>query len=101
MNTLTQATPEKTVIVIVEDLIQDWGLDFDGDIDGETLLVSNLEFASVDIIQLCVALEQHYKRKLGFQDLLMDKGSYVGDLSISRIAEFVDARLNEPEAARA
>lgn len=85
---------EQTVVTVVEDLIQDWGLDLDEGIGGQTMLVADLEFASVDIIQLCVALEQHFERKLGFQDLLMDGGSYVGDLSISSIAEFVNTRLH-------
>jgi acyl carrier protein len=94
MNKLKRDTTEKTVVAIVEDLIQDWGLDFDTGVSGATMLVSNLEFASVDIIQLCVALEQCYERKLGFQDLLMRDGSYVGDLSIAQIAGFVDSKLN-------
>jgi acyl carrier protein len=85
---------EQTVVTIIEDLIQDWGLDLEEGIGGQTMLVSDLEFASVDIIQLCVALEQHFERKLGFQDLLMDGGSYVGDLSVSSIAQFVNTRLN-------
>ena len=87
---------ETTVIAVVQDLVQDWGLDLSEGISGATLLVGNLEFASVDIIQLCVALEQHYERKLGFQELLMVDGSYVSDLSISTIASFVDKRLNQP-----
>ena len=84
---------ESTVIAIVDDLIQDWGLDLPDGIAGATLLVADLEFASVDIIQLCVALEQHYDRKLGFQDLLMVDGSYVSDLSIAQIARFIEPRL--------
>lgn len=87
------ADTEATVIAVVEDLIQDWGLDLEDGVGGHTMLVDDLEFASVDIIQLCVALEQHYERKLGFQDLLMNDGSYVGDLSIANIAGFVNARL--------
>jgi acyl carrier protein len=87
-----QQSVESSVIEIVEDLTQDWGLDAD-DITGSTLLVEHLDFASVDIIQLCVALEQHYDRKLGFRDLLLVDGSYVGDLSISQIATFVASRI--------
>jgi acyl carrier protein len=87
-----QQSVEKSVIAIVEDLTQDWGLEAD-DIDGGTMLVEQLDFASVDIIQLCVALEQHYGRKLGFQDLLLVNGSYVGDLSISQIADFVATKI--------
>jgi acyl carrier protein len=96
MDTLRRETTEKTVIAIVKDLIQDWGLSLDEDIDGRTMLVNDLEFASVDIIQLCVALDQNYDRKFRFQDLLMEDGSYVGDLSVAQIAEFVETRLNNP-----
>ena len=94
MNDMSRVTTEKTVIAIVEDLIQDWGLSLDDGIAGRTMLVNDLQFASVDIIQLCVALEQHFERKLGFQDMLMKDGSYVGDLSIAQVAEFIETRLN-------
>jgi acyl carrier protein len=87
-----QQTIESSVIAIVEDLTQDWGLEAE-DVGGSTMLVEHLDFASVDIIQLCVALEQHYDRKLGFRDLLLVDGSYVGDLSISQIADFVASRI--------
>jgi len=85
---------EIAVVDIVEDLIQDWGLDLDDGIDGKAQLVDDLDFSSVDIIQLCVALEQHYERKLGFQNLLMKDGSYVGDLTLSQVSKFVLSRLN-------
>lgn len=93
MDRLRQDTTEKTVIAVVADLVQDWGLDLDAPITGATKLVADLEFASVDIIQLCVALEQSYERKLGFHDLLMRDGSYVGDLSIAEVAAHVDTKL--------
>lgn len=92
MNTID--TVENAVIEIVEDLIQDWGLDLDEGIDGKARLVYDLDFSSVDIIQLCVALEQHYERKLGFQNLLMKDGSYVADLSLSQVSKFVLGKLN-------
>ena len=85
---------EGVVIEIVEDLIQDWGLELTDGVRGETLLVEHLEFASVDVIQLCVALEQHYDRKLGFQDMLMVDGSYVSDLSLTQVARFIELRLS-------
>lgn len=90
---LKRATPEETVIAVVDDLVQDWGLDLDGGIGAATRVVADLQFASVDIIQLCVALEQTYERKFGFQDLLMKDGSYVGDLTLAQFAQFVQSRL--------
>lgn len=88
---------ESAVVAIVEDLIQDWGLQLDGRIGAPTRLFADLDFASVDIIQLCVAIEQSYDRKLGFQDLLMKEGAYVSELTIGEVADFVAERSNHEE----
>ena len=93
MVALTHEAIEKVLIDIVEDLIQDWGIDLDNGVRGETLLVNDLDFASVDIIQLCVAIEQYYDRKMGFQELLMKDGSYISDLSITQMVDFIGKRL--------
>jgi acyl carrier protein len=84
---------EANVIAITLDLVQDWGLDLDEGVNGKTSVVKDLEFASVDIIQLCVALEQHYGRKLGFQRLLMREGSYIHDLTLGQISSFIESAL--------
>ncbi len=89
----TSEAIHETVIAIVKDLVQDWGVEPDGGITGRTKLAEDLEFASVDIIQLCVAIEQHYGRKIGFQDLLMQDGSYVPDLSLTQIVEFIAGKI--------
>ena len=94
MSSLKKDTTIDTVVAIVDDLTQDWGLELDGPTGAKTKVVADLEFASVDIIQLCVALEECYGRRFGFQDLLMKDGSYVGDLSLGQLAAFVDAKLN-------
>jgi acyl carrier protein len=86
---------EAMLIHIVADLTQDWGIHMDESMDGQTLLVADLAFASVDIIQLCVAIEQQYNRKFGFQDLLMDNGRYITDLSILQMAEFLNKKLED------
>lgn len=91
---------EDVIVAIVEDLVQDWGLRLEEPISGSSLLVRDLEFASVDIIQLCVAVEQHFARKLGFQDLLMENGSYVPDLSLAQVAAFVDSMIHAGSPSR-
>jgi acyl carrier protein len=93
MSSLRRDTVQGTVIAVVEDLIQDWGLELSEPVNPATQLVAHLEFASVDIIQLCVALEQCFERKLGFQDLLMRDGSYVGDLNLAQFAKFIELRI--------
>jgi acyl carrier protein len=98
MSGLLRDSTEATVIAVIDDLIQDWGIDNEDGTGASTKLVANLEFASVDIIQLCVALEQTYGFKLGFQNLLMHDGVYVGDLSVSEIAKFIDLQLAKRES---
>ena len=100
MSKLRKATTIDTVVAIVDDLTQDWGLELNDPIGAGTLVAGDLQFASVDIIQLCVALEQCYGRRFGFQDLLMKDGSYVGDLSLGQFAAFVDAKLNSEGMTR-
>jgi acyl carrier protein len=101
MSGLLRESVEGTVVAVVEDLIQDWGLDLDGGVTATTRVVADLEFASVDIIQLCVALEECYGRKFGFQSLLMHDGSYVGDLSVDQIAKFIAGRLATQQGSTA
>jgi len=84
---------KKEMIEIIEDMIQDWDIDLDTDITEHTMLLNDIEFTSIDIIQLCVAIEEHYDRKFGFQDLLMENGQYVADLSIMQLAVFVENKL--------
>ena len=84
---------QKAVTEIIEDIVQDWGIDLNGGINGKTLLVHDLEFASVDIIHLCVAIEEHYQCKFNFQDLLMQDGSYVSDLSLTQLSQFLSERI--------
>jgi acyl carrier protein len=93
MSSLKKNTTIETVVAVVDDLTQDWGLDLNAPVSGDTKLAADLQFASVDIIQLCVALEQCFGRRFGFQDLLMKDGSYVGDLALSQFAAFVDSKL--------
>jgi acyl carrier protein len=94
MRNLKSETTIETVVAIVQDLTQDWGLEYDAPIGADTMLAKDLQFASVDIIQLCVALEECHGCRLGFQDLLMKDGSYVGDLSLGHMSAFVDIKLN-------
>lgn len=101
MDSLLRDSPEATVVAVIDDLIQDWGLDLEAPVGATTRLVADLEFASVDIIQLCVALEQAYGRKLAFQNLLMRDGSYVGDLSVAQIAGYIQSRLENQEGIAA
>ncbi len=79
---------------ILEQMLEDWGVDLDEPINRDTQLVADLEFSSIDIIHLAMALERHFKKpKLGFNELLMDDGQYVDDLSVGQIVDFLVLKL--------
>jgi acyl carrier protein len=78
------------LIAELEDFIQDWDVEMDEPIGRDTLLLADLGFESIDIIQLVVALEETFgKRKLPFEQVLMKDGRYVDDLSVGQIADFL------------
>lgn len=77
---------------ILAEFVADWGLDTE--ITGETRIAADLEFDSIDIIQFVVAMEKAFaSRSLGFQNLIMQEGRYVDDLTVSQIETFVAGRL--------
>lgn len=88
------AQVETEIVDILKDMTQDWGLDEDDEIGPSTRLVGDLEFSSVDIIHLVVAIEEKFNRpRMGFEELLMVEGRYVDDLEVKQVAEFVNKRL--------
>jgi acyl carrier protein len=89
---LTETQIQSDIIEILKDMTQEWDLDVD-EISPDTKLVEDLSFASVDIIHLVVSIEEHFKQKLGFNELLMNDGRYVDDLSINDVTNFVSRKL--------
>ena len=74
MHTVESVEPK--IIEIVEELTEDWDVDLDGGVGPATTMIGDIGFASIDFIQLVVAIEGAYKQKLGFQDLLDDIKSF-------------------------
>lgn len=82
------------VIDVVKTMVADWGLDDDLTISTDTRLMGDLEFESIDVVQLAVALEQHFQQtELPFETLFMKGGDYVEDLTISEVSDFLTANL--------
>jgi len=83
------------VIRILEETTSDWDLDFSGGITPDTHLIADLWFESIDIVELVVALEEHFERRnLPSEKLLMVDGRYVDDLSITQTVDFLFVHLN-------
>ena len=90
---LDQITQE--VISILKDITSDWDIDsFDGQITADTRLVKDLSFESIEIVQLMVALEQHFQVKnLASEKLLMKDGTYVPDQKVGDIVRFLQGEI--------
>lgn len=89
---VARETRVQQLIALIEDFTQDWDHEFDGALSGESKLLEDLGFESIDIVQLVVAIEEDITRKkVAFDKLLMKDGRYVDDLSIGQIADFLVA----------
>ncbi|HAO34322.1 MAG TPA: acyl carrier protein [Candidatus Competibacter sp.] len=82
------------VIQVLENMTQDWDMDYAGEIDENVKLVEDLTFASIDIIQLVVALEESFQRRdLPIDKLLLKDGRYVDEIKVSNIVDFLKEHL--------
>ncbi len=94
---IQKAEIQPIIVNLVEDILsQGEEFDLDDPITAETLLIGDLDFASIDFVQLCVGIEEKLEKKLGFHDLLMQNGQYVDDLTIGQFVDFVATRLQAP-----
>ncbi len=85
---------ENRVIMVVNEMVADWGLDLPGGITRDTRLMEDLNFESIDIVQFAVGIERAFDRKgLPFERLLMKDGAYVDDVSVSEVTDFLCAEL--------
>jgi acyl carrier protein len=83
------------VVAILNHITSDWDQDFAGGIQTETLLIRDLGFESIDVVQFVAALEDRFgSRNLPFEKLLMIDGRYVDDLSVGDVVDFLDLHLN-------
>ena len=79
---------------IIEDITSSWDLDYAGGITGATRLVGDLTFESIEIVQLMVAIEKKFNLRIqASQDLLMEDGRYVPDLTVNRIVDFIESEI--------
>ena len=82
------------VITILNEITGDWEMEFAGPISQETKIISDLEFESIDVVQLVVQIEGFYKRKdLPFEKMLMRDGRYLEDITVNEVTDFLQTYL--------
>jgi acyl carrier protein len=91
-----RTTVFQDLVGILQDMTGDWDLQFEGGIGEETLLIGDLGFESIDVVQLVVAIEEHYgRRDLPMGELLMSDGRYVTDLRVGAVVDFLAKNLGK------
>lgn len=94
MGLLTRTDVEKAVVGVVQETIQDWDVDLPGGVTVDTLLMHDLAFESIDVVQFAIAIEQAAGRKgLPFEKLFMKDGEYVEDVRLSQVVDFLCGEL--------
>lgn len=89
-----RAAIEGVVLQILKDLTADWDADYAGEIGPDTLLIADLDFESIDVVELVVSLEGRFARRdLPFEKLLMTDGRYVEDLTVRQVVDFLESEL--------
>ena len=93
MSTLSREEVQKAVLEIVQNMTQDFDFEFSGGIKPESMLGKDLGFESVDVVELFVAIEQHFKKRgLPFQKLVAGAEEYQ-DIGINQIIDFLHQNL--------
>ena len=92
MTESNRADIDRLVIALVEQIARDLHGEIEDPVTPDTRLIADLGFASLDFVRLIVDIEERLQRKVGFHDLLMPNGRYVGDLAISRFTDFILSR---------
>ena len=84
------------VINVVKDIVKDWDIELEEEINGNTGLIEELEFESIDIVRFVVALEQHFEcRGIPFEKLFMNSGGYISELKIFEVAQFLSTQTTK------
>ena len=98
---MTVATSDVEAIVfeVIDELLETVDTDFEDEISSSALLVEDVGFSSIDFVQMIVSIEEKLGTKVGFQDMLMQDGKYVEDLSVGQVVAFTQDRLSNPQSA--
>jgi acyl carrier protein len=65
---------------------------FSGSLTEETRIVGDLDFESVMIVEFCMAVGKHFRKKLPFQTLVFQDGQF-RDFTVGQMVTFLEGHL--------
>jgi acyl carrier protein len=99
--TLSKGAIFNDMVGILKNMTSDWDTGYEGEIIADTRVIGDLGFESIDVVQLVVAIEEHYQRRdLPFERLLMEDGHYVDEVKVGKVVDFLAENLNNTGAAQ-
>lgn len=98
--TIQRTEVERTVFAVVDELLEAIDSDYEAAVSADTWLIADGGFSSIDFVQMTVMIEEQLGSKIGFQDMLMQHGQYVDDLTVGQVVDFTVERLANPQAAQ-
>ncbi len=101
ISTVSNSTVKQTLFDVLSQFVITYDLDWDQPLEPETTCIADLGLSSVDFIQLVLAIESAFGQKFGFQDLLMQQGEYIEDVTVQKLEDFITGKLNNPNKDRA
>jgi acyl carrier protein len=99
MTEAVQPAPTRDVMMedvlgILKEKVQALDIDYSDKISGETRVVGDLEFESVNIVEFCMAIGKHYKKKFPFQELVFKDGQF-RDFTVSDLVAFLESSIGK------
>ena len=86
------------VLDILREKTRTLDVSFSGALTEETRIVEDLDFESVMIVEFCMAVGKHFRKKLPFQNLVFQDGQFQ-DFTVGQLVTFVEGHLAAPAAA--
>jgi acyl carrier protein len=97
---MTREDVMNDVLGLLNKLADDW--EYGGEITSETRFFADMGLASIDIVVLGTAVQEHYGRVLPFVELFTKVGQKrVPDLPVGEWVDFIYQHLNQSELAEA
>lgn len=90
INAITAKNIQEQLTLLLNNMIQGWDMDILEPIGAETRLIEDLNFESVDLMQLIVSIEQTFGvRGLPYEQVLMQDGGYVTEITVRQLTTFL------------